>query len=148
LPALYREIDTLDNKIDGQVQLDLYQTVSRFIYNTSGRYLKNDTGSAPLGTRIADLLAVRKALEPKLVSLLPAFSRQRIEERRHGLFKAGTPEKLAERLALTDVAELIPDIALTAQMANADIVAAAKAFFVVSEAFRIPRIEDAAHALT
>src|SRR5690606_12588552 len=58
LPALYREIDALDNKIDGQVQLDLYQTVSRFIYNTSGCYLKNDTGSAPLGTRIADLLAV------------------------------------------------------------------------------------------
>ena len=26
LPALYREIDALDNQIDGQAQLDLYQT--------------------------------------------------------------------------------------------------------------------------
>jgi glutamate dehydrogenase len=148
LPALYREIDALDNKIDGQIQLDLYQTVSRLIYTTSGWYLKNETGSEPLGSRIADLLDVRKTLEPKLLSLLPAFSRQRIEERRHGLFKGGTPEKLAERLALTDIAELIPDIALTAQMAKADIVASAKAFFMVSEAFRIPRIEDAAHSIT
>lgn len=148
LPALYREIDALDNQIDGQVQLDLYQMVSRLIYVTSGWYLKNDAGTAPLGQRIAELQDARKALEPKLVSLLPAFSRERIEEKRHGLFKAGAPERLAEQLALSEVAELIPDIALTARMANADIVAAAKAFFAVSDAFRIPRVEDAARSIT
>ncbi len=114
---------------------------------TSGWYLKNDAGTAPLGQRIAELHDARKALEPKLVSLLPAFSRERIEERRHGLFKAGAPEKLAEQLAMAEVAELIPDIALTARMANADIVAAAKAFFAVSDAFRIPRVEDAARSI-
>ncbi|UVK56291.1 NAD-glutamate dehydrogenase [Mesorhizobium sp. AR02] len=148
LPALYREIDALDNQIDGQVQLDLYQMVSRLIYVTSGWYLKNDAGTAPLGQRIAELQEARKALETKLVSLLPAFSRERIEEKRHGLFKAGAPEKLAEQLALSEVAELIPDIALTARTAGADIVAAARAFFAVSDAFRIPRVEDAARSIT
>ena len=149
LPALYREIDALDNKIDGQVQLDLYQPVSRLICVTSGWYLKNDAGTAPLGQRIAELQEARKALEPKLVSLLPAFSRERIEERRHGLFKAGAPEKLAEQLALADVAELIPDIALVGADGQVPIiVAAAKAFFAVSDAFRIPRVEDAARSIT
>lgn len=148
LSALYREIDALDNQIDGQVQLDLYQMVSRLIYVTSGWYLKNDTGTAPLGQRIAELQEARKALEPKLVSLLPAFSRERIEEKRHGLFKSGAPEGLAGQLALSEVAELIPDIALTARTAGADIVAAAKAFFAVSDAFRIPRVEDAARSIT
>ncbi|MER9757653.1 NAD-glutamate dehydrogenase [Mesorhizobium sp. M0166] len=148
LPALYRQIDALDNQIDGQIQLDLYQAVSRLIYVTSGWYLKNDAGTAPLGQRIAELQDARKALEPKLVSLLPAFSRERIEERRHGLSKGGAPESLAEQLALTDVAELIPDIALTARTANAGIVAAAKAFFAVSDVFRIPRVEDAARSIT
>ena len=147
LPALYREIDALDNKIDGEVQLDLYQMVSRLIYVTSGWYLKNDTGTLPLAQRIAELQEARKALEPKLLSVLPAFSRERIEERRHGLFKGGAPEKLAERLALTEVADLIPDIALTAKQANADIIGAAKAFFAVSDAFRIPRVEDAARSI-
>ncbi len=147
LPALYREIDALDNKIDGEVQLDLYQMVSRLIYVTSGWYLKNDTGTVPLAQRIAELQEARKALEPKLLSVLPAFSRERIEERRHGLFKGGAPEKLAERLALTEVADLIPDIALTAKQANADIIGAAKAFFAVSDAFRIPRVEDAARSI-
>ncbi|PBB22566.1 MULTISPECIES: NAD-glutamate dehydrogenase [unclassified Mesorhizobium] len=148
LPALYSEIDALDNQIDGQVQLDLYQMVSRLIYVTSGWYLKNDAGTAPLGQRIAELQDARKALEPKLVSLLPAFSREWIEEKRHGLFKAGAPERLAEQLALSEVAELVPDIALTARTAGADIVAAAKAFFAVSDAFRIPRVEDAARSIT
>jgi glutamate dehydrogenase len=148
LPALYREIDALDNQIDGQVQLDLYQAVSRLIYMSSGWYLKNDAGTAPLGERIGELQAARKALEPKLVSLLPAFSRERIEEKRHGLFKAGAPERLADQLALSEVAELIPDIALTARTAGADIVAAARAFFAVSDAFRIPRVEDAARSIT
>lgn len=148
LPALYGEIDALDNQIDGQVQLDLYQMVSRLIYVTSGWYLKNDAGTAPLGQRIAELQEARKALEPKLVSLLPTFSRERIEEKRHAVFKAGAPERLAEQLALSEVAELIPDIALTARTAGADIVAAAKAFFAVSDAFRIPRVEDAARSIT
>ncbi|TIS46403.1 NAD-glutamate dehydrogenase [Mesorhizobium sp.] len=147
LPALYQEIDALDNQIDGQMQLDLYQAVSRLIFVTSGWYLKNDAGSAPLSQRIAELQEARKALEPKLVSLLPAFSRERIEERRHGLFKGGAPEKLAEKLALAEVGELIPDIALTARTANADIVSAAKAFFAVSDAFRIPRVEEAARSI-
>ncbi|RUW42220.1 NAD-glutamate dehydrogenase [Mesorhizobium sp. M2A.F.Ca.ET.015.02.1.1] len=147
LPALYREIDALDNQIDGQIQLDLYQSVSRLIFVTSGWYLKNEAGSAPLGQRIDELQEARKALEPKLVSLLPAFSRERIEERRQGLFKGGAPEKLAGQLALAEVAELIPDIALTARTANADIVSAAKAFFAVSDAFRIPRVEEAARSI-
>ncbi|CDX52296.1 NAD-specific glutamate dehydrogenase [Mesorhizobium plurifarium] len=147
LPALYKEIDALDNQIDGQIQLDLYQAVSRLIFVTSGWYLKNDAGSAPLSQRIAELQEARKALEPKLVSLLPAFSRERIEERRHGLFKCGAPEKLAGQLALTEVAELIPDVALTARTASADIVSAAKAFFAVSDAFRIPRVEEAARSI-
>jgi glutamate dehydrogenase len=148
LSPLYREIDALDNAMDGQVQLDLYQMVSRLIYVVSGWYLKNDAGTAPLAERIAALQDARKALEPKLVSLLPAYSRERIEARRHGLFKAGTPEKLAERLALTELAEMVPDIALAARQAGAEIAATAKAYFAVSDAFRIPRIEEAAASLS
>ncbi|WP_315926067.1 NAD-glutamate dehydrogenase [Mesorhizobium sp. SP-1A] len=148
LPALYAEIDALDNAIDGQVQLDLYQTVSRLIFVTSGWYLKNDAGGAPLSQRIGELQEARKALESRLPSLLPAYTRENIAQKRDVLVTAGAPEKLADRLAFTDIASLIPDIALTARQAGADIVAAAKAFFAVSEAFRIPRIEEAMQSIS
>jgi glutamate dehydrogenase len=58
------------------------------------------------------------------------------------------PEKLAVRLALLDASALIPDIALVASDADAEIIDAAKAFFAVTHAFRIGRIEDAASAIT
>jgi glutamate dehydrogenase len=147
LPALYREIDALDNNIDGQVQLDLYATVGRLVQAASAWDLKNGSDTATLGKQIADLQAARKTLEPRLASLLPAFTRERLEVRRHGFFKAGAPDKLAERLALLDAAVLIPDIALVARTAKADLLDAAKAFFAVTDAFRISRIEDAANSI-
>ena len=41
----------------------------------------------------------------------------------------------------------MPDIALVAATAKADLVDAAKAFFAVTDAFRIGRIEDAARSI-
>jgi glutamate dehydrogenase len=148
LPALYKEIDALDNKVDGQVQLDLYTAVGRLLLAATAWDLKNGIGDKPLGTQIASLIDARKVLEPKLDSLLPAFSSEHIQARQHGFFKAGAPEKLAHRLALLDAAQLIPDIVLVAQTAKADLLAAAKAFFAASEAFRIPRVEEAARAIS
>ncbi|MGS1094444.1 NAD-glutamate dehydrogenase [Aquamicrobium terrae] len=148
LPALYGEIDALDNRIDGELQLGLYQTVSRLIYVNCGWYLKNETGTGDLVQRIAALKQARAVLEPKLRELLPAISRERVEATHSDLVAQGVPEHLAGRLALAEFADLVPDIVLTARMAGADIVAGARAFFAVSEAFRIARIEDAAHAIS
>lgn len=43
---------------------------------------------------------------------------------------------------------LIPDIALVARTASVDLLVAAKAFFAVTDAFRISRIEDAAGSIS
>jgi glutamate dehydrogenase len=147
LPALYREIDALDNKIDGQVQLDLYAAVGRLVLSASAWDLKNGSGTAALGEQIAALQDARRTLEPKLASLLPEFTKERISERKLALVEAGTPEKLAERLALLDASALIPDIALVARDAKSDLLVAAKAFFAISDTFRISRIEDAAGSI-
>jgi len=147
LPALYREIDALDNRIDGQLQLDLYQAIGRLIFVTSRWYLRNEAGDGPVDRDIAVLAEARRTLEPQLAELLPAFNKARLTERRDTFVADGAPESLAERLALADVAELIPDIALVAKAARADIATAARAFFAVSDAFRIARIEDAARAI-
>ena len=123
------------------------QTVGGMAQAATAWDLKNSSSNAALGEQIAALQAARKTLEPKLASLLPDFSKQRIEERRHGLFKAGTPEKLAEKLAMIHASALIPDIALVARTAKAELIDAAKAFFAVTDAFRIGRIEDAARSI-
>ena len=147
LPALCREIDALDNRIDGQAQLDLYATVGRLVLAACSWDLKNGSGSEPLGQQIAALQQARKMLEPKLATMLPEFPRERLAACRLGLVEAGTPPKLADRLALLDASVLIPDIALVASGAGADLVTTAKAFFAVTGAFRIGRIEAAAGSI-
>ncbi|MDW6021803.1 NAD-glutamate dehydrogenase [Mesorhizobium sp. BAC0120] len=147
LTELYSEIDALDGRIDGQVQLDLYAAVGRLINASTVWFLKN-IEDTPIGERIAALRQARDALEPKLPTLLPDFLRGKLEDRTHGFLEAGAPAKLAHRLALLEVEELIPDIALVARRGNTDLTNAAKAFFAVTESFRISRIEEAVRSIS
>src|SRR5690606_5297723 len=66
LPALYGEIDALDNRIAGKAQLDLYAAVGRLIDRTTAWILKNETEIGPVGDRSAALAKARKAIEPAL----------------------------------------------------------------------------------
>lgn len=147
LAGVYRDIDALDNKVDGQAQLDFYGTVGDLVMAATAWLLKNDHGDTPMATRIAELREARKSLEPKIPSLLPAFMLERLEERRHGFFKAGAPETLAAQLAALTVAQLLPDIVLASRSSGAELAVSAKAFFAASDVFRIARIEDTARTL-
>jgi glutamate dehydrogenase len=146
LPALYAEIDALDAKIDGQAQLGLYQAVGRLVYNQTVWFLRNGD-SAPLGDRIAALAAARRTIEPKLAQMLPADMRARHQARVDALALSGAPAKLAERLALLGLAELVPEMAQVAKLGNASVDAAAKAILAINAHFRIGRIEEAARTI-
>ncbi|MCT7376470.1 NAD-glutamate dehydrogenase [Chelativorans salis] len=148
LRALHAAIDALDTKIDGQVQLQLYQRVWRLIVAATAWQLKNGGVGAEVGSRIERLSAARKTLEPKLGRVLPTFLSERVASETERLKAEGVPSSLAERLAFLDVSELVPDIALAADTADAELAKAASAFFTVTEAFRIGRIEAAAHSIT
>jgi len=145
---LFAGLDALDNKIDGQLQLDLYSSVSRLINITAAWDLKNGDETSPLGVQIDALRQARHALRPKIVELAPAAMRERIRARADQLEAAGVKGDLAARLSRLELSELVQDIALVATKAKADILDAAKAYFAVTEAFRIGRIEDAARGLS
>src|SRR5690606_28463251 len=145
LPSLFSAIDALDNKIDGQVQLELYQRVWRLILAATEWQLKNGTGAA--GERIRHLSAALEALGPKLTPMLPPVLAQEVAAEAARLEAQGAPRELAERLASLHVSVLVPDISVAADMARADLAKAASAFFAVSEAFRLSRIEAAAGSI-
>jgi glutamate dehydrogenase len=146
LNRLYAGIDALDAKIDGRVQLDFYAEVWRLLQATATWFLKNGSGTA-LSTEIAQLREARAALEPRLVELMPAFMREDHEERLHRFGKLGAPGTLARELALLPFSELVPDIALVARTARADLDRGAHVFFAVTDFFRIGRIDEAARSI-
>jgi glutamate dehydrogenase len=148
LPDLFAAIDALDAKVDGQAQLGFYRAVVRLIIAATYWDLKNGDRSLGIGARADELRRARGVLEPELAALLPAFLQARLDGRRDRFAQAGAPDDLAARLAFLDIAELVPDIDLVARTAEADLLAAARAFLGVTETFRIGRIEDAARAVS
>ncbi|MCV0394308.1 MAG: NAD-glutamate dehydrogenase [Rhizobiaceae bacterium] len=147
LDPLIDEIDALDNRIDGMAQIDLYLAVRHHIRAVSGWLLKNEPAGGGIAPEVERLRSLRKALEGRLSKLAPSFLREQLEERAHAAFKSGASEKLAERIALLPLTEHLPDIGLVGAMSDTEPLSAAKAFFAVTETFRIGRMEVAARAI-
>ena len=89
LAAVYRDIDALDNKVDGTAQLDFYQTCGRLIGAATAWFLKNDLRDSALDVRIVELRDARKVLEPQIGVLLPDFVRGRLADRQAAFQQAG-----------------------------------------------------------
>ena len=146
LPALYAEIDALDARIDGALQLQLYQAVGRLVHGQTTWFVRNPD-EAPLAERVAGLRAARRAIEPKLAQWLLPDMTARQAAAAAALAETGTPPRLAERLAALPTTGLIPEMALVARLADAPPEAAAKAILALGAQFRIGRIEDAARSI-
>lgn len=147
LPAVYAEIDALDNKMDGLAQNGFYADVGRLVHSATAWVLKNGDRSAGLSESVTQLRSARGRLESKMPSLFPDFMKDSLQSRAKAAQDAGAPAALAKRLAGMATAELIPDIALVATHAGSDLLVAAKAYFSVTETFRIGRIQEAANAI-
>jgi glutamate dehydrogenase len=144
LPAIYAQVDALDNKVSGEVQLSFYRQIGRLVQSGTAWQLRNGADGA-IAERVAALRAARKVLEPALPGLFPAFMQERFAQMTAE--GAGASAALARRLTALRLAEIIPDIAALAGQAGAALDKAAAAFLAVTEAFRIGRIEDAARQI-
>lgn len=148
LEALYSKIDALDNKIDGQLQLALYERVRRLVVNGTAWQLKNGSGNIAIGERIQTLRDAVVQLNPMLKDSQPSFLRDRMAVIATEIEGGGVPMDLARKLALLDALALVPDIVLVANTAGADLHRAAEAYFTVSETFRLGRMEAAAESIS
>jgi glutamate dehydrogenase len=147
LDELYSRIDALDNKIDGQFQLSLYERVRRLVVTGTAWQLKNGAAGVPISERILKLREALVQLAPVLRDKLPSFLRDRIKASTAEIEGADVPVNLARKLALLDALALVPDIVATADAAQAALPEAAEAYFTISDAFRLGRIEAAAQTI-
>lgn len=145
--AIFDAIDALDNQISGSVQNQFYELVSEMLLATTSWALINDTSGASLDVLVERILAVRRELEQYLPDFMPDFLSESIERDRVNFIGKGAPEALAQWLAHLQLASILPDIALIAELAKAGIVDTAKTYFTVNEFFRIGQIAEAARAI-
>lgn len=145
VPALYDTIDRLDNTIPGDVQNTFYAAVSRMLFSTTAWILRNVNLDEPLAERVSAIRTALQTIEKRLDQLIPDYMRQELDTQT-GRYKAqGAPDALAGRLALLEMASVIPDIVVVSRQAGSDLIRTAQTYFTLAEVFRINWIEEASH---
>ena len=143
LIELNGEIDALDNKISGKVQLDLYAAVQNLLLDRLVWFLRNVDLSQGLEKIIGhyrDGIAQVEAALDKALSKAAASGR---DARVADLSKAGVPETLARRIANLPVLKAAPDIALVADRAGKPVGEVTATYFATEAFFQLDSVASA-----
>jgi glutamate dehydrogenase len=142
--ALNREIDALDNKLAGDVQLSLYAAVQDLLLDRLVWFLRNVDLTQGLDAIIGHyrdgIAQVEAALE---VALSKAASAER-DARAAELVGDGVPQGLARRMANLGVLKAAPDIVLVADRSAKPVAEVTATYFATECFFQLDRVTHAA----
>jgi glutamate dehydrogenase len=147
MTVLNSEIDALDGRIGGDLQLSLYAAVQDLLLDRVNWFLRN----VDLGRGLAEIVEryrggideVSKALEKALPSEQHAARSARASE----MIAARVPEALALRIASLPELTAAPDIVLVADQTRTQVQAVTATYFALVAYFRLDRIVAAARAI-
>ena len=148
LDTLYSEIDALDTKVGGALQLELYAGVRELLIHRMVWFLRNvdlSAGAAPVAARFRDgIAAIRGGLDAALG--------EEVAGRRAGhaaeLEQKGVPAPLAYTVSALLAMEGAADAVLIAERTGRPVAETAATLFAVADHFGLGRIIQAALALT
>ncbi len=136
MPALNEEINGLDNKVPGKLQLDLYAAVQDLLLDRLVWFLRNEDFTEGL----AGVVDHYRAGIKDVVGMLGEMPSERVEE----LMTAGVPEALARHIGNLPALTVAPDVVLVADRTGKSVPDVARTYFAAREFFSIDPIADAA----
>jgi glutamate dehydrogenase len=142
LQGLHAEIDTLDARISGRLQLDLYATVQDVLVDRMSWFTRNIDPAAGLAGIIAHYREALVTLAALLPSLLPREEMKAVHDIETKLKPGHVPGDLAARLALLPTLAGAANIIPIADRTGRSLADAAKAYFAVSDRFGFGRIDQ------
>jgi len=147
LQTLHADIDALDNRLSGAVQLELYRALQDLLLSRTAWFLRNVRFTKGVGPVVADYAASFAEIEKTLADVLPENLADRAAAGAAKFEERGVPAKLARRIAsLPELAD-VTDIHVIANEKRAPLALAAEVFFAVAAHFQVSRIESLARAL-
>jgi glutamate dehydrogenase len=139
MPALNDEINALDSKVPGKVQLALYEAVQDLLLDRLVWFLRNVDLTAGLAKIVEHyrqgVEAVTQALDA-----LPQDALAARQARTGELAKAGVPDALARRIADLPVLAAAPDVVLIADRTQQPVAAIVATYFAAGAFFRLDRV--------
>jgi glutamate dehydrogenase len=143
LIELNSQIDSLDNKISGKVQLDLYGAVQDLLLDRLVWFLRNVDLTQGLEKIIGHyregIAQVATALDGALSKSATNARDARVAE----LVNAGVPDALARRIGSLAVLKAAPDIALVADRTGKPVPEVAATYFATEAFFQLDRVTNA-----
>jgi glutamate dehydrogenase len=137
------EIDGLDNKLPGKIQLDLYAAVQDLLLDRLVWFLRNVDLKRGLETIVAHyrdgIAQVAGALDGALSKAALAVRDARQAE----LARAGVPGDLARRIASLGALKAAPDIVLVADRAKKPVGEVTATYFATAAFFQLDQIANA-----
>jgi glutamate dehydrogenase len=147
MTALNGEIDALDNKISGALQLELYQAVQDLLLDRLVWFLRNVDLTRGLAALVAHYREGIAAVAAALDGSLPEAASAACKARAADLTKQAVPEHLARRVATLPALGAAPDIVMVADRTGRAIADVAATYFAVAAFFRLDRIAVAARGI-
>ena len=148
MTALNGEIDALDSKISGKLQLELYAAVQDLLLDRIVWFLRNVDLSKGLADVVEHYRDGIAAVAGALDSVLPEEAADGARRRApRNSTNAGVPEDLARRIADLPALAAAPDIVLVADRTGKPIADVAATYFAAEAFFRLDRIATAARGI-
>jgi glutamate dehydrogenase len=147
LTDLNNEIDALDTKIDGDLQLELYSEVQSLLLERVVWFKRNVSFDKGLSAVVERFRTGIGDLRGRLESLLPEKPAALLNERVAAYVERGVPEPLAKRISWMLAERAIPDIVIVSEETEADLNTAATAYYEVAHHFQIGAMHTLANNL-
>jgi glutamate dehydrogenase len=143
---LNSEIDGLDNRLSGDVQLSLYMILQNLLHRQTIWFLRNVPIPKGIEHEVMRFRSGIARVEKALGKVMSAGFRQIVDTRIQALRSQGVPNVLAARFALLRFLSRAPEIVLVADQTGRPVEEATRILFTLSErlniAALISRAED------
>ena len=110
ITPLWKRIESLDNRISAELQLELMLESRRLIKHTTLWLLQNGESVSDIEAMVKAIRPTAELLEVEFEQLMPASEAERYQQRLNRYQKAGIPEDIARRVTKLKAFYPAPDI--------------------------------------
>ncbi|RKQ96354.1 glutamate dehydrogenase (NAD) [Kushneria sinocarnis] len=141
LPTLWHEIESLDYRIDSDIQYEMMLSLVRLVRRATRHFMRH-SGSHGVRDTIEHFASRLNQLQENIGERLRGGAREQWQQLRDRYVEAGVPEQLASRVAATDSLYAGLGIIDTARMTNEKLERVADTYFALGERLQLPWMLD------
>ena len=147
LPSLYDAIDALDNKISGQLQIDLYMKIQDLLRLKTAWFLRHANLSGGVSQVIDLYRGGVETITGSFGTTLSVGQLESLESAKASLAEKGLGDDLTGPLAALDILSDAPDIVYVAEATGRQVPEMAAAFSAAGDFFRLTALRHAGETL-